>query len=101
MDDYENAADYYERALNIEFDVYAVLGLAVIARMQGKTQDAIVSLRKLIQNDPKNYRLYLELSQCYQTTGDREKALEVLSDFQRMGIRNIYVQDAAAKLQRP
>jgi tetratricopeptide (TPR) repeat protein len=100
MEDYDKAADYYERALNIEFDVYAVLGLAVIARMQGKTQDAIVSLRKLIQNDPKNYRLYLELSLCYQATGDRQKALEVLSDFQRMGIRNIYVQDAAAKLQR-
>jgi tetratricopeptide (TPR) repeat protein len=100
MEDYENAADYYGRALNIEFDVYAVLGLAVIARLQGKTEDAIVSLRKLIQNDPKNYRLYLELSLCYQATGDRQKALEILSDFQRLGIRNIYIQDAAARLQR-
>jgi tetratricopeptide (TPR) repeat protein len=100
MEDWEQAADYYERALNIEFDVYAVLGLAVIARMQGKNQDAIVSLRRLIQNDPKNYRLYLELSQCYVATGDRQKALEALSDFQRLGIRNIYVQDAVARLQR-
>lgn len=99
MGEYENAADYYERALNIEFDVYAVLGLAVIARMQGKYQDAIVSLRKLIQNDPKNYRLYLELSQCYLAIGDKQRALESLVDFQRLGIRNIYVQDAVAKLQ--
>jgi tetratricopeptide (TPR) repeat protein len=100
MEDYEKAADYYERALNIEFDVYAVLGLAVIARLQGKYPEAIVSLRKLIQNDPKNYRLYLELSQCYHAVGERQKALEALSDFQRLGIRNIYVQDALAKLQR-
>jgi tetratricopeptide (TPR) repeat protein len=100
MKDYEKAADYYERALNIEFDVYAVLGLAVVARMQGKHQDAVVSLRKLIQNDSKNYRLYLELSSCYLAAGDRQRALEALVDFQRLGIRNSYVQDAMAKLQR-
>jgi tetratricopeptide (TPR) repeat protein len=99
MGDYDQAADFYGRALDIEFDVYAVLGLAVIARMQGKYQDAITSLKKLIQNDPKNYRLYLELSQCYVATGDKQHALEALSDFQRLGIRNIYVQEAAAKLQ--
>jgi len=99
MEDYEKAADYYERALNIEFDVYAVLGLAVIARMQGKVQDAIVSLRKLIQNDPKNYRSISSFRSA-TSQGDRQKALEALSDFQRLGIRNIYIQDAAAKLQR-
>jgi tetratricopeptide (TPR) repeat protein len=100
MEDYEHAAEYYERALNIEFDVYAVLGLSVIARKQGKYADAVVSLRKLIQNDPKNYRLYLELSQCHVAMGDKQKAIDALADFQRLGIRNIYVQDAVAKLQR-
>jgi len=101
MEEYDKAVEYYERALNIEFDVYAVLGLAVIARLQGKYQDAIVSLRKLIQNDPKNYRLYLELAQCYQAEGDKQRALEALADFQRLGIRNIYIQDAIGKLQHP
>ena len=100
LERYDEAIDYYQRALNIEFDVYAVLGLSVIARMQGKFDDAIVSLRKLIQNDPKNYRLYIELSQCYTSTGERQKAAEALMDFQRLGIRNVYVQDALAKLQR-
>lgn len=100
LERFDEAIDYYQRALNIEFDVYAVLGLSVIARLQGKFDDAIVSLRKLIQNDPKNYRLYIELSQCYTSTGERQKALEALMDFQRLGIRNVYVQDALAKLQR-
>ncbi len=100
MGEYDKAAAFYERALNIEFDVYAVLGLAVIARLEGKYEDAIMSLRKLIQNDPKNYRLYLELSQCYLALGDKQRALEVLVDFQRLGIRNVYIQDAIAKLQR-
>ncbi len=101
MGEYEKAAVYYERALNIEFDVYAVLGLAVIARMQGKYQDAIVSLRKLIQNDTKNYRLYIELAECYKASGERQKAVDALADFQRLGIRNVYVQDAVARMQRP
>jgi len=100
MGEYESAAEYYEKALNIEFDVYAVLGLAVVARMQGKFDDAVVSLRRLIQNDPKNYRLYLELSQCYIAKKDEQLALEALVDFQRLGIRNIYIQDAIAKLQQ-
>jgi tetratricopeptide (TPR) repeat protein len=98
---YESAAEYYERALNIEFDVYAVLGLSMIARLQGKFQDAIVSLKKLIQNDPKNYRLYLELAQCHLAMGEKQKALEALMDFQRLGIRNVYVQDAVTRLSRP
>jgi tetratricopeptide (TPR) repeat protein len=46
MEDYANASEYYERALNIEFDVYAVLGLATISRLQGKVTDAIESLRR-------------------------------------------------------
>lgn len=100
LGDYPRATDYYERALNIEFDVYAVLGLAVIARLQGKTDDAIESLRKLIGNDPKNYRLYLELGQCYLAKGDRQKAMDTLADFQRLGIRNPYIQDLVARIQR-
>lgn len=100
LGDYPRATEYYERALNIEFDVYAVLGLAVIARLQGKTEDAIESLRKLIGNDPKNYRLYLELGQCYLATGEKQKALDTLADFQRLGIRNPYIQDLIARVQR-
>jgi tetratricopeptide (TPR) repeat protein len=99
MEDYETALDYYERALNIEFDVYAVLGLATISRMQGKVQDAIESLKRLIQNDGKNYRLYLELAQCYLASGDKRKAEETLSDFQRLGIRNAHIMELLARIQ--
>ncbi|MBP7095411.1 MAG: tetratricopeptide repeat protein [Spirochaetia bacterium] len=100
MNDYEMATDYYERALNIEFDVYAVLGLAVIARMQGRVGEAIESLRRLIQNDPKNYRLSLELAHCYLAQNERQKAIDALQDFQRLGIRNSYVQELLTKIQR-
>ncbi len=100
MGDYEQAAQYYQRALDIEFDVYAVLGLSVIARIQGRYDEAVVSLRKLIQNDPKNYRLYLELAQSHYAAGDKTAAIQDLMEFQKLGIRNAYIQDALTKLQR-
>jgi tetratricopeptide (TPR) repeat protein len=99
MEDYITAAEYYERALNIEFDVYAVLGLAAISRLQGKLSDAIESLKRLVQNDSKNYRLHLELANCYLAVGDRRKAEDTLHDFQRLGIRNAQVQELLSKIQ--
>ncbi|HSV56855.1 MAG TPA: tetratricopeptide repeat protein, partial [Magnetospirillaceae bacterium] len=100
MGDYLRATEYYEKALDIEFDVYAGLGLAIIARLQGKTAEATESIRKLISSDPKNYRLYLELGQCYLARGDKQKALDVLAEFQRLGMRNMHIQDLAARIQR-
>jgi tetratricopeptide (TPR) repeat protein len=100
LGDFQNAIAYYERALNVEFDVYAVLGMAVIARLQGKYEEAIQSLRRLIQNDGKNFRLAIELAECYLASGDKQRALEALVEFQRLGIRNVYVQDMVARLQR-
>lgn len=98
LGDLEKATSYYENALNIEFDVYAILGLAVIARLQGKWDDAITSLKLLVQNDPKNYRIYIELAQCYLASGQKPKAIEVLADFQRLGIKNPFIQEAYMKL---
>jgi len=88
LNDYEKAKDYYEKALNIEFDTYAVMGLALIAKEQGKYEEAITSFRRLIQQDSRNFRLYIELSYCYLKSGDRRKAVEILEDFQRLGIKN-------------
>lgn len=99
MDKFEQAAEYYERALNIEFDVYAVLGLATISRLQGKVKSATESLERLVQNDAKNYRLYLELSQCYLALGDKRKAEEKLQEFMRFGIRNSHIQELLNQIQ--
>ncbi|MDR1108115.1 MAG: tetratricopeptide repeat protein [Spirochaetaceae bacterium] len=97
LNDFERAGDYYRRALNIEFDIYAVLGLAVIAKAQGKYNEAIESLRRLIQQDPKNYRLYVELADCWIKKNDKTQALEVLGEFQKLGIRNPVVAELLDK----
>jgi tetratricopeptide (TPR) repeat protein len=93
LKDFENAVEYYKRALNIEFDTYAVLGLAVVAKAQSRYDEAIESLRRLIQQDPRNYRLYIEISDCWIRKGDRHSAIEALGDFQKMGIRNTRVNE--------
>ncbi|HNQ97800.1 MAG TPA: tetratricopeptide repeat protein, partial [Treponemataceae bacterium] len=95
----EEAQQYYQRALDIEFDVYAVLGLAMISKTQGKYDDAAVSLNRLIQADPKNYRLYLELAECHVHKGDQQKAIQTLQEFQKLGIRNQLVSEMMDKLR--
>jgi tetratricopeptide (TPR) repeat protein len=99
LNDYDRAVEYYQRALNIEFDTYAVLGLAMVAKAQGKYDEAIESLRRLIQQDPKNYRLYLELADCRLKKGEKHRAIEILEEFQKQGIRNSAVNDLLEKIK--
>jgi tetratricopeptide (TPR) repeat protein len=88
LEDYRQAVEYYERALNIEFDTYAVLGLAMVAKFQGRYDEAVESLKRLIQQDARNYRLFIELADCYLKKGEKNRAVETLEEFQKLGIRN-------------
>ncbi|MDR2073266.1 MAG: tetratricopeptide repeat protein [Spirochaetaceae bacterium] len=90
---YDTAIEYYQRALNIEFDTYAVLGLALVAKARNKFIDAIESLKRLIQQDPRNYRLYIELSDCWYCKGEKNLAIEILGSFQKQGIRNAKISE--------
>jgi tetratricopeptide (TPR) repeat protein len=92
LGNFEKAQDYYHRALNIEFDTYAVLGLALITKSQGKYNEAVNSLRRLVQQDSKNYRIFIELAACYIKMGDKRQAIEVLEEFQKMG-RNVHIAE--------
>jgi tetratricopeptide (TPR) repeat protein len=99
LEDHERAVEYYRRALNIEFDTYAVLGLAVVARVQGRYTEAADSLVRLIQQDPKNYRLYIELAECYQRQGEKRRAQEILEGFQRLGVRSQAVSEMLERIK--
>jgi len=96
---YDKAREYYERALNIEFDTYAVLGLARIAKAEGRYAEAVGSLRRLIQQDPRDYHLYLELAECCIRQGEKYQAVELLEGFQRQGVGNAAVAEALARLR--
>jgi tetratricopeptide (TPR) repeat protein len=98
MDDFEKAQVYYERALNIEFDTYAVLGLALVAKAAEKYDEAATTLKRLIQQDSRNHRLFIELADCYVKQGDRTRAAETLEEFQKLGIRNAHIADMLEKI---
>lgn len=93
LSDFEKSKEFYERALNIEFDTYAVLGLALLSKAQEKYEDAVISLKRLIQQDKTNYRLYIELSDCYLKMGNRFQATAILEDFQKLGTKNQKVSE--------
>jgi tetratricopeptide (TPR) repeat protein len=95
---YEKAQEYYESALNIEFDTYAIMGLALISKAQGKYEEAVVSLRRLKQQDQKNYRIYVEIAECCLKLGEKRQAIETLEEFQRLGIRNNQINEMLEKL---
>jgi tetratricopeptide (TPR) repeat protein len=97
LNDFENSMDYYQRALNIEFDTYAVLGLAVVSKSQNRYDEAIESLKRLIQQDPRNYRLYMELSDCWIKKGNKHGAIEALCEFQKLGLRNTKINELLEK----
>ena len=97
--DYRTASSYYNRALDIDFDIYAALGLALICKGEGNYEEAVERLKSLIKNDPKNFRLYIDLADCYIKLGQKQKAAECLESFQRQGFRSPAVNDLLDKLQ--
>jgi DNA-binding SARP family transcriptional activator len=67
--------------------------------MRGNYENSIESLRGLLRNDPKNHRLYTEIAECYMLLGDKNKAIEILAEFQKLGIRNSFVSNLLDKLR--
>ena len=98
LNNYEEAKKNYEKALNNEFDAYAVLGMAILSKNHNKYDEAIISLNHLIQQDTKNYRFYIELSDCYLKKGDRTSAVQILEDFLKLGIKNQKISEILSNL---
>lgn len=98
--DYKTATEYYNKAMNIDFDIYAALGLALICKGEGKYEESIDRLNALIRNDPKNYRLYIDLSDSYVKLNQKTKAIEVLEEFQKFGIRSQAINDTLDRLRK-
>jgi tetratricopeptide (TPR) repeat protein len=91
--DLEAAAQYYNMALDIDFDVFALMGLAEISKARGQYEEAALSLSRLIQSEPNNYRLYVDLADCYLQMNRRTEAIAALKQFQVLGVRSQAVND--------
>ena len=98
--DYRTAAEYYNKAMDIEFDVYAALGLALICKGEGRYEEAAERLQGLIKGDPKNFRCYIDLADCYVKLGQKAKAIETLRNVSRYGVRSPAIADMLYRLER-
>lgn len=95
---YDEAEKLYEKALNIDFDLYAHIGMALIDKEKGKFQEAIKRFNFLIEKFPKNPRIYSETSKCYEELGDKEKALSILKSFRKIDANNKFINMQIEKL---
>ena len=84
--------------MEIDFDIYAALGLALICKGEGNYGEAVERLENLIKNDPKNYRLYIDLADCYLKTDDKNRAVEVLKNFQKTGTKSNAISEMLDKI---
>jgi tetratricopeptide (TPR) repeat protein len=79
------AEAYYQRAIDVGFDLFAELGLAAIQVVRGRYADAVERLRKLLEREPLSSRVVDELAACYRMDGDGAAAEQVLADFESRG----------------
>jgi len=99
LGDFEHAEDCYRKALNIEFDMYAILGLALINKQKGNYRETIESLEGLLKSDPKNHRLYTEIADCHVKLGERRQAIDTLQRFIRQGYKSHFVAEMYERLK--
>lgn len=99
LHDLDNAEDFYKRALAINFDTYAILGLSLVSKERGNYEDAVARIEKLRINDPKNHRFYIELAKCYLEMGKKGDALKILEQYERRGTYNIYISTMIEKIK--
>lgn len=76
--DFERAEEFYHRALDVDFDLFAMIGLAVVHRKRAEYEQAIGVLEELSVSNPGNARIALELVSCYEAQHDPQTALGIL-----------------------
>ena len=99
LGDEDRAEMYYKRALNIEFDLYAIFGLAMIAKSQKRYEDALRSLSGLLESDPSNHRFGLEAANCALKLGRSEQARSILENQLAGGTKNREIHDLYDRLR--
>ncbi len=96
----EQAERYYRAALAIDFDSYAMLGMAQAARMGGDPARAVQLLLELLGREPGNDRAALEAADCYVEMGETARAVEVLEQFPESGPKHARIREKLAGLGR-
>ncbi|MFW5684832.1 MAG: tetratricopeptide repeat protein, partial [Spirochaetota bacterium] len=94
------AEQCYRKALDIGEDLYARLGLAIVARNRDEIAQALDMLETLREQEPDNHRVYVELANTYAQSGNPRDAVKVLSSFNARGKPNQYVEELIDRYRR-
>jgi len=97
---FEAAKDYYKKALDIDFDIYAAIGMALICKGEGKYQEAVDRFQKLINDDPKNSRLYNDLADCYMAMNEKQSAIRILEEYLQIDGKNVIIKNTLDKIAK-
>lgn len=89
---YEKAMPYYKKALNIDYDMYAVLGIALVYKEMHLYNEAINKLNQLRMQKPRHFRAYVEMADCYMCMGQKANAEAILLSYLSMGMSNPMVE---------
>lgn len=93
LGNYGKAKECYEEALDIHYDMYAELGLALLLKGEGEYGKAALCLKRLLSEDENNVRFRVEAAECMTLAGDKEGAKRVLEDFLRRNSENAVIRD--------
>ena len=100
MGDLDEAEERYRAALEIGDDLYASLGLAIVARINGDEDEAFTILEQLRRREPDNHRVYVELATTHAQAGSPEEAVRVLAEYKSSGGANAYVDELIDRYRR-
>ena len=78
----------YRKAIENEFDYYAILGLSMLDKAEKNYKAAIENLNQLRNISGINYQISMLLSDCYLALNEKEMAIKVISDALQKGIQN-------------
>ena len=77
MDDLERALHYYNKALDIGYDFYALVGSARVYTKLKEYANALEIYQRMADREKGNYRYYQELIAYWEAVGDDERAAQV------------------------
>ena len=89
---YDKAMPYYKKALNIDYDMYAVLGIALVYKEMKLYNEALNKLNQLRMQKPRHFRAYVEMADCYLCIGQKDNAEAILLSYLKMGMTNPMVE---------
>jgi tetratricopeptide (TPR) repeat protein len=78
------ARTLYQRALDVEYDIWAVHGLAQLSRLEGRHAVAAETLESLLRYDSRLHRVFPDLLDSHYRAGNHQAIRDTIERFNRL-----------------